>query len=135
MVQHERKDSAVVESFSIYYECDSTTVNPDYLSNKAHISRILHYVKNSPRIDSITIYSWSSPEGREEYNLSLSKERARAAKRSGSFLYLGYSVEVVNEEGLLQRCPFPALVLKNSDDPAQFTKEFAFSVRCIKRAQ
>ena len=81
MVQHERKDSAVVESFSIYYECDSTTVNPDYLSNKAHISRILHYVKNSPRIDSITIYSWSSPEGREEYNLSLSKERARAAKR------------------------------------------------------
>ena len=77
----EKKDSAVTEAFSIYYECDSTTVNPDYLSNKAHISRILHYVKNSPRIDSITIYSWSSPEGREEYNLSLSKERARTAKR------------------------------------------------------
>ena len=81
VVHQERSDSAVVESFSIYYECDSTTVNPDYLSNKANISRILHYVKNSPRIDSITIYSWSSPEGREEYNLSLSKERARAAKR------------------------------------------------------
>ena len=81
VVHQERRDSAVVESFSIYYECDSTTVNPDYLSNKANISRILRYVKNSPRIDSITIYSWSSPEGREEYNLSLSKERARTAKR------------------------------------------------------
>jgi hypothetical protein len=53
---------------------------------------------------------------------------------SGSFLYLGYSIEVV-KDGLLQRCPLPAFVLKNSDDPAQFTKDFAFSVRCIKRAQ
>ena len=77
----EKKDSAVTEAFSIYYECDSTTVNPDYLDNKAQITRILRYIKNSPRIDSITIYSWSSPEGRYAHNLQLSQERAKTAKR------------------------------------------------------
>ena len=77
----EKKDSAVTEAFSIYYECDSTTVNPDYLDNKAQITRILRYIKNSPRIDSITLYSWSSPEGRYAHNLQLSQERAKTAKR------------------------------------------------------
>ena len=77
----EKKDSAVTEAFSLYYECDSTTVNPDYLDNKAQITRILRYIKNSPRIDSITIYSWSSPEGRYAHNLQLSQERAKTAKR------------------------------------------------------
>lgn len=76
-----RKDSSVVESFSIYYECDSTELNPDYLGNKAQISRILSYIHNSPRIDSITIYSWSSPEGRYSYNMKLSRERGKSAKR------------------------------------------------------
>lgn len=81
MVTSENKDSVVTEIFSIYYECDSTTVNPEYLDNKAQITRILRYIKNSPRIDSITIYSWVSPEGKYEHNLSLSKERANTAKR------------------------------------------------------
>lgn len=76
-----RKDSSVVESFSIYYECDSTELNPDYLGNRAQISRILSYIHNSPRIDSITIYSWSSPEGRYSYNMKLSRERGKSAKR------------------------------------------------------
>ena len=77
----ERKDSSVVEQFSIWYKCDSIDVNPDYLSNRSQISRIKYYIQNSPRIDSITIHSWSSPEGRYVYNKHLSHERAKAAKR------------------------------------------------------
>ncbi len=51
----------------------------------------------------------------------------------GSFFYLGYSVEDLNSEGLLLRCEFPTMVLKNSGDPNAFTKEYAFSVRCVKK--
>lgn len=77
----EKKDSSKVEQFSIWYKCDSIDVNPDYLSNRSQISRIKYYIQNSPRIDSITIHSWASPEGRYVYNKHLSHERAKAAKR------------------------------------------------------
>ncbi len=54
-------------------------------------------------------------------------------KNSGSFFYLGYSVEDLDVNGLLLRCEFPTMVLKNSGAPDQFTKEYAFSVRCVKK--
>lgn len=80
-VQYEQKDSTAIEEFSIYYKCDSINVNPHYLDNEEQISRILHYIRNSPRIDSITIYSYSSPEGRYAHNRYLAKERGKAAMR------------------------------------------------------
>ena len=76
-----KKDSSITESFSIYYRCDSVDVDIDYLDNRDQIPRILHYIKSSPRIDSITIYSYSSPEGRYSHNLKLSQERGKSAKR------------------------------------------------------
>lgn len=77
----ERKDTVVSESFYIYYKVDSIDINPTYLQNKENLAHIRNYLKNSPRIDSITIYAWASPEGGYKRNVWLSKERAKTAKR------------------------------------------------------
>ena len=73
-------DSSIIEHFAIYYKVDSININPTYLDNLQNIHKILHYLKDSPKIDSITIYSWSSPEGGYAYNKRLSEGRAKAAK-------------------------------------------------------
>lgn len=75
------KDSAIVENFAIWYKVDSIDINPTYLDNRRQMDHIIHYLETSPRIDSITIFSWSSPEGRYSRNLWLSRERAKAAKK------------------------------------------------------
>ena len=74
------KDSTLVENFSIYYQCDSISIDTTYLSNRRQIDRIRHYLMHSPRIDSITIYAWASPEGAYSHNKWLSRERAKSAK-------------------------------------------------------
>lgn len=74
------EDSSIVENFAIWYKVDSIDINPMYLDNRRQIDHIIHYLETSPRIDSITIYAWSSPEGRYSRNQWLSRERARAAK-------------------------------------------------------
>lgn len=81
MVQSEQRDSSVIEEFSIYYKCDSIDVNPNYLDNKNQIAHIIRYIQKSPRIDSITIYAYASPEGGYKHNKWLSQERAKAARR------------------------------------------------------
>ena len=73
-------DSSIIEHFAIYYKVDSTNINPTYLDNLQNIHKILHYLKDSPKIDSITIYAWASPEGGYAYNKRLSEGRAKAAK-------------------------------------------------------
>ncbi len=77
----EKIDSSVIEHFSIYYKCDSIEVNPTYLDNPSQITRIRNYISNSPRIDSIVINAYASPEGGYKYNRWLSIERAKTAKR------------------------------------------------------
>ena len=74
-------DSTVVERFSIYYKCDSVNVNQTYLDNPEQLKRIINYVRNSPRIDSIVINAYASPEGRYSYNKNLSIRRAETAER------------------------------------------------------
>lgn len=71
---------SITEKFTIYYKCDSILINPTYLGNKENIAHIRNYLQNSPRIDSITIYAWASPEGGYKHNLWLSRERAKTAK-------------------------------------------------------
>ena len=77
----EKIDSSVIEHFSIYYKCDSIEVNPTYLDTPSQIARIRNYISNSPRIDSIVINAYASPEGGYNYNRWLSIERAKTAKR------------------------------------------------------
>lgn len=75
------KDSAIVENFAIWYKVDSIDINPNYLDNRRQMDHIIHYLETSPRIDSITIYAWASPEGRYSWNQWLSKERAKSAEK------------------------------------------------------
>ena len=78
--QSQEKAVSIVENFGIWYKVDSVTIDPNYLDNKRQIEHILHYLDQSPRIDSITIYSWASPEGPYTRNKYLSAERAKAAR-------------------------------------------------------
>ena len=73
-------DSSITLDFQIYYKVDSIDINPRYLDNPKQIHEIVHYLNNSPKIDSITIYAWASPEGGYAYNKRLSQGRAKAAK-------------------------------------------------------
>ena len=68
-------------NFAIYYRFDDVRFDPDYLDNRRTADQISGYLLESPRIDSIIVYSWSSPEGSYLYNACLSKERAKTAVR------------------------------------------------------
>lgn len=52
---------------------------------------------------------------------------------SGSFLYLGYSIHDIGSDGKGLRSQFPVIVLKASNAQNYFSKDLAFSVRCVKR--
>ena len=77
----EPQDSTVTENFAIFYRFDDTKFDPTYLTNGETAAHIRNYLQNSPRIDSIKIYAWASPEGAYHHNVWLSKERAKTAKR------------------------------------------------------
>ncbi len=69
-----------VNRFVFYYRLDRTDVDEDYLDNAENLAKIRHYLQSSPRIDSITIYAYASPEGVYERNVWLSKRRAAVAR-------------------------------------------------------
>lgn len=75
------EESVITEKFAIYYRFDDIDFDQTYLTNRESAEHIRNYLINSPRIDSITIYSWASPEGAYHHNVWLSKERAKTAKR------------------------------------------------------
>ena len=56
-------DSVVVNRSKIYYPINKVKIYEDYMSNKEELLRIKKHLAISPRIDSITIYSYASPEG------------------------------------------------------------------------
>lgn len=79
--QIEYRDSSKIEQFILHYRVNETVVDETYMNNKAQLHKIRHYLANSPRIDSVTIYSWASPEGGIKFNSYLSRERGLSAKR------------------------------------------------------
>lgn len=74
-------DTSEVRQFRIYYPVNKTRLYPDYMSNPHNLRIIGEYLAESPRIDSIIIYSYASPEGPYEFNKRLSRERGLTAKR------------------------------------------------------
>ena len=78
---HLKSEEPLKETFAIHYRVNETVVDEDYMGNKEQIHKIKHYLVNSPRVDSITIYAWSSPDGLYNKNRSLSRKRASSAKR------------------------------------------------------
>lgn len=73
--------ASVEHRFNLYYWHSRIDVDEDYLDNPNQVAMIKTYLEKSPRIDSIIVYSWSSPEGRYEQNAYLAVKRAQAAKR------------------------------------------------------
>ena len=76
-----RSFASFSESFVLYYVCDSVNVDENYLRNKENLDKIKEYLQFAPRIDSIAIYSWASPEGAYSHNTWLSQERGKAARQ------------------------------------------------------
>lgn len=66
--------------FRIYYPINKSNLHEDYMGNAEKLRLIKNYLAKSPRIDSITIYSYASPEGPYSFNKKLAQERGRTAK-------------------------------------------------------
>ncbi len=69
------------EEFLIHYRFDKINVDSTYLDNKKSLAQIRYFLRNSHRVDSITIYAWASPEGGYPHNKWLAQKRAESAKR------------------------------------------------------
>jgi hypothetical protein len=71
----------VVQKFQISYPVNDTELHENYLDNQSSLSIIKKYFIKSPRIDSIVIYSYASPEGPYKLNRRLAKERGERARK------------------------------------------------------
>ena len=74
-------DSSVVMRFRIFYPVNKTELHEDYMDNASTLHNIKEYLKKSSQIDSVTIYSYASPEGPYRLNKRLAAERGKTAKQ------------------------------------------------------
>lgn len=74
-------DSAVVMRFRIFYPVGATELHENYMDNANTLHHIQKYLEKSPKIDSITVYSYASPEGSYQLNKRLATERGKTAKQ------------------------------------------------------
>ena len=75
-----RIDSTVVQKFRISYPVNDTELHENYHENQSALRSIRDHFKKSPRIDSIVIFSYSSPEGPYKLNKRLAEERGNRAR-------------------------------------------------------
>ena len=73
--------ASVVMKFRIFYPVGKTELHENYMDNANTLHRIQKYLEKSPQIDSITIYSYASPEGSYQLNKRLAAERGKTAKQ------------------------------------------------------
>ena len=71
----------VVMQFHIHYPINKTDVREDYMDNAENLQTIKNYIRYSPRIDSMVIYSYASPEGSYSFNKYLAEKRGISAKK------------------------------------------------------
>ena len=74
-------DTTVVVRSKIYYPINKVKIYEDYMNNPSELELIKRHLAASPRIDSITIHSYASPEGPYYFNQWLAEERGKTAKR------------------------------------------------------
>ena len=73
-------DSVNSDRYALYYYCDRIDLQEDYLDNAMQMARIKDILARSPRIDSIAIYAYASPEGAPHRNDWLARRRAEVAR-------------------------------------------------------
>ena len=74
-------DSTTVQRFRIMYPLSETKLYEDYMGNTAALQSIREHLQKSPRIDSVVIYSYASPEGPLWLNIRLAEERGKRARQ------------------------------------------------------
>ena len=74
-------DTLAVMHSRIYYPVNEVDIYEDYMTNPTELEQIKHLLHSTQRIDSITIYSYASPEGSYTFNKWLAAERGQTAKR------------------------------------------------------
>lgn len=74
-------DSLSNDRYTLYYYQDRIDIQENYLDNERQIARIKDILARSPRIDSIAVYAYASPEGSPVRNQWLSQKRAEAARK------------------------------------------------------
>ena len=75
-----KTDSVNSDRYALYYYCDRIDLQEDYLDNALQMVRIRDILARSPRIDSIAIYAYASPEGAPHRNDWLARRRAEVAR-------------------------------------------------------
>ena len=65
----------------LMYRVNETVCDTSYMKNKENINQLRILLHNVQHIDSITIYSFASPEGPSANNLQLSQQRGDEARR------------------------------------------------------
>lgn len=73
--------SPQVMQFHIHYPINRTDIREDYMDNAENLQTIKNYIRYSPRIDSMVIYSYASPEGPYSFNKYLAEKRGISAKK------------------------------------------------------
>ena len=96
------KASDHMREYEVFFRFDKTDIDLDYLDNKVNLATLRHYLGISHRVDSITIYSYASPEGRLKHNQWLSEERAKATKK---FLLSHSPDSSILNAGMIRICP------------------------------
>ncbi|MFR7879109.1 MAG: OmpA family protein [Butyricimonas paravirosa] len=67
----------------LYFKIDGAILDSTYMGNNESLKKLDELIKNEliiPNLDSITIVASSSPDGKEAYNLELSRKRAESVK-------------------------------------------------------
>ena len=77
---HGVTDSVNSDRYALYYYCDRIDLQEDYLDSALQMVRIRDILARSPRIDSIAIYAYASPEGAPHRNDWLARRRAEVAR-------------------------------------------------------
>ena len=73
-------DSSVVMRFRIFYPVNESDIHEDYMDNANQLQSIRKHLEKSRKIDSITIYSYASPDGPYRLNKRLATERGKTAR-------------------------------------------------------
>ncbi len=87
----------IQQRFTLWYNLSDINIDPEYLDNAAQMDTIRRYLAKSPQIDSITIHSYSSPEGPLANNAKLAGKRADAARQ--------FILEHANQEIVINSIP------------------------------
>ena len=74
-------DSLESTRFQIIYRVNRSDLDLRYKTNRTHLDYLRYQLINSPRVDSVIIFSYASPEGPYRLNKRLSEDRAETARQ------------------------------------------------------